>query len=143
MNLLEKAIVMATEAHAGQIDKGGQAYILHPLAVMSRVSSTDARIVAVLHDVIEDTSITVEDLEKEGFPMHIREAVLTVTKREDESYQAFIERIAKNELAVEVKLADLEENMNVGRIPKVTQKDKDRFVKYKQAYDRLKNRYSS
>lgn len=138
MNLLEKAIMIAAEAHAGQIDKGGQTYILHPLAVMSRVSSTDAKIVAVLHDVIEDTPITVEDLKKEGFPIHIREAILAVTRTEDESYETFIERIAQNELAVEVKLADLEENMKLDRILKVTQKDKDRIVKYKQAYDHLK-----
>jgi GTP diphosphokinase / guanosine-3',5'-bis(diphosphate) 3'-diphosphatase len=138
MNLLEKAILIATKAHAGQRDKGGQAYILHPLAVMSRVSSTDAKIVALLHDVIEDTPVTIESLEKECFPSHIREAILAVTREEDETYEDFIERIARNRLAVEVKLADLEENMNLDRIPQVTTKDKERIVKYQQAYDRLK-----
>jgi (p)ppGpp synthase/HD superfamily hydrolase len=140
MNLLEKAIMIAVKAHSGQKDKGGKTYILHPLAVMSRVSSTDAKIAAVLHDVVEDTSVTVEDLEKEGFPANITEAILAVTRQENESYEAFIARVAQNELAVEVKLADLEENMNVTRIPEVTQKDKDRIAKYKRAYEYLKNR---
>ncbi|MCH5584512.1 GTP pyrophosphokinase [Shimazuella sp. AN120528] len=139
MNLLEKAILIAVKAHAGQIDKGGQAYILHPLAVMSRVSSTDAKIVAVLHDVIEDTPITMEILQKEGFPVHIREAILAVTRQEKETYEAFIERTAQNSLAVEVKLADLEENMNLDRLPQVTSKDKERLAKYREAYNRLKS----
>ncbi len=139
MNLLEKAILIATKAHAGQIDKGGQVYILHPLAVMSRVTSVDAKIVAVLHDVIEDTMITSEVLETEGFPIHIREAILAVTRRANETYDAFIERIAQNCLAVEVKLADLEENMNLDRIPQASAKDKERITKYQKAYNRLKS----
>jgi (p)ppGpp synthase/HD superfamily hydrolase len=138
MNLLEKAIILATKAHAGQQDKGEQPYILHPLAVMSRVASIDAKIVAVLHDVIEDSTVTVDDLQDEGFSDVIIQAVLAVTRQEHETYEAFIDRVSQYDLAVEVKLADLEENMNLDRIPNPSVKDKQRLARYQQAYYRLK-----
>jgi (p)ppGpp synthase/HD superfamily hydrolase len=133
MNLLEKAILIAVKAHQGQVDKGGHPYILHPLAVMNRVKSSDAKIIAVLHDVLEDTEMTAEDLQKEGFPQEIIDAICAVTRMEEETYEAFLQRIAKNALAVEVKLADIAENRNLSRIPNPTAKDKQRIKKYEQA----------
>jgi (p)ppGpp synthase/HD superfamily hydrolase len=137
MHLLEKAILIATHAHKDQVDKGGAPYILHPIAVMSRVSSIEAKIVAILHDVIEDTPVTLEQLRTENFPDNVLSALLLLTHSEDEPYFSYIERISKHSLAKEVKIADLEENMNLERIPKPSRKDLERVQKYQSAYRKL------
>lgn len=93
MSTLERAIAVAARAHEGQYDKGGAAYILHPLRVMMRVSTPEQRIVAVLHDVLEDTPLTLSDLAREGFPLKILAAVLALSRREGESYEAFVVRL--------------------------------------------------
>lgn len=107
MSSLERAILLATRAHDGQFDKGGAAYILHPLRVMQRVSTPEQRIVAVLHDVLEDTPLTLADVARAGFPLKILAALLALSRRTDERYEDFMVRLGSDPLAREVKLADL------------------------------------
>ncbi|MGV3709508.1 MAG: HD domain-containing protein [Gemmatimonas sp.] len=133
MSTLERAIVIAAEAHAGQQDKAGESYILHPLRVMQRVSTNDARIVAVLHDVVEDTPWTLQQLSAEGFSSAIVDAVDALTRREHESYDAFVIRAGKNAIARSVKLADLADNMELTRIKEPGAKDFERMERYKRA----------
>jgi (p)ppGpp synthase/HD superfamily hydrolase len=115
MATIEKALQIATKAHEGQLDKEGLAYILHPLRVMNSVEGEVAKIVAVLHDVIEDTSVTEDDLRREGFGESLITAVRCVTHRRDESYADYVVRCKGNEVARKVKLADLEDNSRLGR----------------------------
>ncbi len=138
MSLLEKAIFIAVEAHRGQQDKSGSSYILHPLSVMARVEGETEKIVAVLHDVVEDTAWTLEKLKGEGFPNEILTALDCVTKREGESYEDFVKRAASNPVARRVKLADLEDNMDLRRMKTVEQKDLERLAKYLAAWRYLK-----
>ena len=112
MHLLEKAIVLATEAHAGQVDKAGLPYILHPLAVMLSVHTMDEKIVAVLHDTIEDTDLLTADLITAGFSHEIIEAVMAISKQDGESYGDYLERVKASPLALSVKLSDIGHNMS-------------------------------
>jgi (p)ppGpp synthase/HD superfamily hydrolase len=139
MNPLESAIAIAVRAHAGQADKSGQPYILHPLRVMFRCQTDEQRIVAVLHDVIEDTSVTADDLRSQGFSEAILTALDCVTKRDGESYEAFVERAAANPIARQVKLADLEDNMDLRRLgaADLGQRETDRLSRYIRAWHRL------
>ena len=135
---LERAIQIAVTAHAGVKDRGGNAYILHPLNVMMRVDTEEEKIVAVLHDVIEDTDWTFEDLRDEGFSEIIIEALETVTKKsENEDYEKFILRSRGNEIGRKVKTADLRENLDVTRIGDLVEKDIERINKYKRALKTL------
>ena len=135
---LEKAIQIAVEAHAGAKDRGGKAYILHPISVMMRCETDEEKIVAILHDVVEDTDWTFEALREEGFTATIIEALKTVTKHsEDEDYDEFIQRSLKNEIGRKVKIADLRENLDVTRIGELTEKDIERINKYKRALKTL------
>ena len=134
MSLLEKAISIAVEAHRGQKDKSGAPYILHPLSVMSRVAGETEKIVAVLHDVVEDTPWTMEALRREGFPDEVLTALDCVTKREGEAYDDFVKRSGSNPVARQVKLADLEDNMDLRRMKAVTPKDTERLAKYLTAW---------
>lgn len=138
---LEKFIVIATEAHAGQVDKGGHPYILHPIRVMLRCTTLEERVVAILHDVLEDTDWAkygVYALEREGLTKDMSEALLCLTRRPEESYEDFIERIALNPLATRVKLADLADNMDVSRLSSWTPADESRMRKYAKARERLR-----
>ena len=131
---LERAIQIAVEAHAGVKDKGGKAYILHPISVMMRCETDEEKIVAILHDVVEDTDWTFGALREEGFTDTIIEALKTVTKHsDDEDYDEFIQRSSKNEIGRKVKIADLRENLDVTRIGELTDKDIERINKYKRA----------
>ncbi len=136
---LERAIELAVEYHKGQVDKAGKPYILHPLRLMMSVNKDDEKIVAVMHDIVEDTDITLDDLRNEGFSGEVIDAIECVTKREGEDYQSFIDRIAHNPLATKVKLADLEDNMDLSRLSDVTEKDLERVEKYKKAKEQLLN----
>ena len=131
---LEKSIIIAAQAHQGQEDKGGDPYILHPLKMMFRMTSDTERMVAILHDVVEDTDWTFDDLEEEGFPAEVLEAVDCLTRRDGESYEEFIKRVNTNPIARQVKIADLEDNMDIKRISNLTCKDMKRFMKYHQAW---------
>ncbi|WP_085648882.1 MULTISPECIES: HD domain-containing protein [unclassified Pseudomonas] len=135
---LERAIAIAATAHAGQVDKGGAPYILHPLKVMLRMSSLEERIVAVLHDVVEDCGISLEDLRKEGFSEAVLSAIESVTKVPGESYEDFVERAAQNPIGRVVKLADLEENSDLSRIDSPSWEDLERIEKYRRAIGRLR-----
>ena len=138
MNKLQRAIEIATEAHKGQVDKSGKDYIGHPLRVMEMGKTEEERIVGVLHDVIEDTDWTFEKLAEEGFSDEVIAALKCVTKTsENEDYDDFIDRIKKNPLAVAVKLNDLSDNMDIRRLPYLSDKDVKRLKKYLKAYKRL------
>ena len=135
---LEDAIALAVEAHRGQRDKAGQTYILHPLRVMMRLETEPERMVAVLHDVVEDSPWTLERLRGLGYPEEVLGALDCLTKREGETYEAFIERLLPNPLARRVKRADLEDNLDVRRLPAVTAKDSERLARYRAAWARLR-----
>ena len=138
MSTLERAIEIATEAHRGQFDKAGNDYIGHPLRVMAAGKTTEEKIVGVLHDVIEDTDWTFERLAAEGFSAEVIEALRCVTKlSENEPYDKFIARVKANPLAVAVKLNDLTDNMDIRRLPYISDKDVKRLKKYLKAYKQL------
>lgn len=138
MSTLERAISIAARAHEGQRDKAGAPYILHPLRVMMRMAEDDERIVAVLHDVIEDTSVTLSVLRAEGFSEQVLEALEHLTRRPDEDYEQFIVRAAKTALSRRVKLADLEDNSDLGRFANASEADRLRAEKYRRALDQLR-----
>ena len=138
MSTLERAIEIATEAHRGQFDKAGNNYIGHPLRVMSAGKTLNEKIVGVLHDVVEDSNWTFEQLSNEGFSDEIIAALRCVTKlSEDEPYDEFIERVKKNNLAIAVKINDLSDNMDIRRLKELTEKDFQRLQKYHRAYTQL------
>ena len=138
MSTLERAIEIATEAHRGQLDKAGCDYIEHPLRVMAAGKSLDEKIVGVLHDVVEDTNWTFEGLAAEGFSTEVIEALRCVTKlSESEPYDKFIARVKRNPLAVAVKLNDLSDNMDIRRLPYLSDKDVKRLKRYLKAYKQL------
>ena len=138
MSTLERAIEIATEAHRGQLDKAGNEYIQHPLRVMAAGRTTSEKIVGVLHDVVEDSNWTLEQLAAEGFSGEIIEAIQCLTKlSESEPYDKYIARIKTNKLAVAVKLNDLTDNMDIRRLPYLSDKDVKRLKKYLKAYKKL------
>ena len=138
MSTLERAIEIATQAHEGQVDKAGNAYIGHPLRVMAMGKTEQEKIAGVLHDIVEDTPWTFEMLEAEGFAPEIIAALKCVTKiSENEDYDDFIERVKKNPLAVAVKINDLTDNMDIRRLPYLSDKDVKRLKKYLKAYKKL------
>lgn len=132
MSTIEKAIEIAASAHAGQRDKAGQPYILHPLRVMLRVTDEYEQIAAVLHDVVEDTSITLEQLTLEGFPREVLQAIDALTKRPGETRLEAAHRAAADPIAKAVKLADNAENIDLSRISNPTEKDHARCKEYEQ-----------
>lgn len=138
IDALERAIQIAVNAHAGQKDKGNNAYILHPLRLMHSAKEYTEKIVAVLHDVIEDTDVTFDDLANEGFPQDVLFAVDCITKRKGEVYKNYLERVKKSDIAKVVKLADLEDNCDLSRINFPTEKDFERVKKYKASLAALK-----
>ena len=132
MSQLEQAIELATKLHAGQVDKAGQDYIHHPLRVMNAVAGEVEKIVAVLHDTLEDTPITFEELEH-IFGEAIATAVQALSRLEGEDYFDFIKRVKQNSVAVTVKIADLQDNMDLSRIATISEQDIARQEKYQQA----------
>lgn len=114
--MLKKALEIACKAHNGQVDKGGNPYILHPIGVALNCNTQQEKIVALLHDVVEDTPITIEDLRMAGFANGIIDAVKCLTKTEGEEYKDFIKRVSTNKLATQVKIRDLKDNMDVTRL---------------------------
>jgi (p)ppGpp synthase/HD superfamily hydrolase len=140
MPTLEDAIALAVDVHRGQVDKAGWPYILHPLRVMLALETEAERIVGVLHDVVEDSGrhdptrqITIADLRAKGYSEAVLEALDRVTKRDDEDYGAFIARVRPSPLARRVKLADIADNLDVRRLPTVTDRDANRLNRYLQA----------
>ena len=137
MATLERAIAIAAEAHTGQVDKAGAPYILHPIRVMLRVPSIEEKMTAVLHDVVEDTTITLDMLLAEGFPREVVRAVDALTKRSGETYEAFVARAVMDPIGRSVKLADLAENSDLTRIQSPTTKDIERVEKYRRAITQI------
>ncbi|MFN5854677.1 MAG: GTP pyrophosphokinase [Pseudanabaenaceae cyanobacterium] len=135
--LLATAITIATQAHEGQTDKAGQPYIQHPLAVMARVDSPEAKIVAVLHDSLEDSNLVAQDLVDAGFTPEIVAAVQAITKRPGESYEEYLDRVMSNPLAMTVKIADVSHNMDITRIANPTDADYQRLARYEVVLQRL------
>jgi len=140
MSTLNRAIEIATKAHEGATDKYKAPYINHVTRVMNMGKTENEKIVGMLHDVIEDTNWTFEDLEKEGFSKEVIDALRCVTKTsEDEDYQEFTNRVKINPLAVKVKLNDLTDNLDIKRMPLVLESDLKRLNKYLKAYNELLN----
>ena len=134
MPTLERALQIAVTAHAGQKDKAGGAYIFHPIRVMSRCRTPEAKIVGLLHDVVEDTSVTFDNLEAEGFSTAVLDALRLLTHDKAVPYETYIEHIKSNPTATEAKLADLEDNMDIRRLQEVDEKAGARFRRYLAAY---------
>jgi len=134
--LLGKVLVLATNAHAGQFDRGGKPYILHPLKVMHYLKTDDEELqcIALLHDVVEDTDTSWKDLEAIGCTERVLNAVRALTKLPGQTYDEYKEVVFANEDAMRVKLCDLRHNTDIRRLKGVTQKDVDRITKYNQFF---------
>lgn len=138
MSSLNNAIDLAVRAHAGQFDKADEPYILHPLRVMLKMKTERERIVAVLHDVVEDSWITLESLLSLGYDKEIVNAIDHLTRRHGGSYENFIERVSECKMATRVKIADLEDNMDLTRLKEIREVDRRRNEKYLVALHRLR-----
>lgn len=139
MSTLETAIKIAVDAHTGQVDKAGKPYILHPLRVMFSMDTDNEQIVAVLHDVVEDTDWTFGRLREVGFPEDVLDAIYSVTRQAGESYMEFIRRAGQNEVGRKVKMADLKDNLDLSRIAEPTKKDHKRMARYRKALEILES----
>ena len=135
--LVDLALKIAIRAHEGQKDKSGREYVMHPIRVAERCKDPKAKIVALLHDTLEDTDVTGEYLREQGFPEEIVEGILSVTKHEGETYEEFVRRASKNPIGKEVKKADLEDNMDIRRLKEITDEDVKRLRKYLRAWQYL------
>jgi (p)ppGpp synthase/HD superfamily hydrolase len=142
--LLNKMLVLATNSHEGQYDKGGNPYILHPLKVMHYLRSQDEELqcIALGHDLCEDTNVTFTQLKEEGFTDRIIEGIRCLTKQNGETYEEYKERVFSNEDAMKVKKADLRHNTDIRRLKGATQKDIDRTAKYYRFYLELESKLS-
>jgi len=137
MATLETALALASRAHTGTLDKGGEPCILHPLRVMAGVTDPDAKIVAILHDVVEDTDVTMADLRTKGFSSAVLTAVELLTHRPEQSYADYVIACKADPLARQVKMADLRDNANLDRLllrPKTFDKDSARMHRYVLSY---------
>ena len=135
--MLELALSIATEAHGGQFDKAGIDYIEHPIFVASQVDSEEEKAVALLHDVIEDSSVTAEELLNAGLPETVVTAVQILSKKKGQDYQTYLKTVKSNPLARAVKLADLKHNSDLSRLETITDKDLEGLEKYKKTIDYL------
>ena len=132
MSTLERAIELAARAHAGQVDKAGQPYLLHPLRLMFAVRTPHERMAAVLHDIVEDTAVTFDDLIAEGFAAEVVAAVRALTKTKGEARRDAARRAAADPVARVVQLADVTDNMDLSRLPAPSEKDLARMKEYEQ-----------
>lgn len=136
---LEESIAFSAIAHKGQLDKNRQPYILHPIRVMLMMLTFAERTVAILHDVVEDTGVTLEDLRAKGYPENIVQGVDSVTKRDGESYEDFVRRAAKDPIGSKVKKADILDNISPMRQYSLSPAHSDRLkTKYVKALDILR-----
>ncbi|TVL99382.1 MAG: guanosine-3',5'-bis(diphosphate) 3'-pyrophosphohydrolase [Candidatus Brocadia sp. WS118] len=137
MSTIERAIQIAARAHAGQVDKAGAPYVFHPLRLMLSLDTPGQQMAAILHDVVEDTLVTFEDLKAEGFPAEVVEAVRVLTKLPGESRLEAAHRAVRNPIARAVKLADVADNMDLKRIANPTERDYARLKEYEQVKEVL------
>jgi (p)ppGpp synthase/HD superfamily hydrolase len=142
--MLSSAIHIATNAHHGQFDKGGNPYILHPFAVMGllEVEEEELQCMALLHDVVEDTRITYQELRDAGMSDRVIEGVKILTKQRGQSYEEYKELVFSSRDAMIVKLADLTHNTDIRRLKGVSQKDIDRMAKYHVFFLEIKSKLS-
>ena len=138
--MIWEALQIAYNAHHDQLDKGGNAYFLHPVFVALQMDTEEEKITAILHDVIEDTDITLEDLKRQGFSENVLAAVDAMTHREGETYMEFIKRLSVNEIARHVKIQDIRNNMDLSRIPEPTKRDWERIEVYMEALTYLEEK---
>lgn len=137
--MLEKAIELALKYHKGQIKNGtGEKFILHVLRVMLKMDTEEEKISAVLHDVIEKSNCTLEDLKHRGFSDKVINTVDALSKRKGEDYSEYIKRVKKDSNAVKIKIADLEENMDIKNTKELTQVDIEKMNRRKKYYRELK-----
>lgn len=136
--LREKAMQIAIKVHSGQLDKAGKPYIAHPVRVERMCSKQEDRLVALLHDTVEDGNIASEYLLIVGFPKEVVDAVLSVSRKRGEDYFDFILRCKANPIGRRVKICDLEDNMDITRLKELTEKDIERLKKYHKAYNILR-----
>ena len=139
MSNLQRALEIAVESHKTQKQKDGTPYALHPIRLSMSLQTEEEKIVAMLHDVVEDTDWTFEDLEREGFNENVMAALRLLTHIDGSPYEEYVERLASNHLAKSVKKADLTDNMDFKRIPEPTEKDFARLQKYHRAWRRLRD----
>lgn len=139
MSILAKAIMFASEKHVNQTDKGGHAYILHPLRMMMRLRTNDEELkaIAVLHDVVEDCKVSFDDLKSLGMTERVIEGVRALTKQNGETYEQFIDRASLNRDAMLVKREDLRDNSDITRLKGISAKDIERMTKYMAAFRKL------
>ena len=133
MSILDAVIALACRVHAGQVDKSGKPYILHPLRLMLKFETLDEQVVSVLHDVVEDSDVTLDELRQLGLSEHVIRAIDCLSKRPGEVYEDFIARIRPDELARKVKIEDIRDNLNLTRLPTLEAKDLERIAKYHKA----------
>ena len=136
-SMFDIALSIARQAHEGQLDKAGVDYIEHPIYVASQVDTEEEKAVALLHDVIEDSPFTAEELLLAGLPETVVTAVQILSKKKGQDYQTYLENVKSNSLARVVKLADLKHNSDLSRLETITDKDLERLEKYKKAIDYL------
>lgn len=136
--LIDTALSFALDIHRGQEDRGGQAYILHPLTLMMQMDTTAERLAAILHDTIEDSDRTLDDIRALGLPAEVVEAVYLLTHDKSAmTYEDYVLRLKSNPIARKVKLADLQHNMDIRRTGPVDPADLPRLNKYLRAWDTL------
>ena len=133
------ALKLCFEAHKDQIDKSGMPYVFHPFHLAEQMADENTTIVALLHDVIEDTEYTLDDLRKFGFAEDVLSAISLMTHADDVPYMEYVVKIKTNPIAKAVKLADLKHNSDMSRLDRITQTDEERVKKYKQAIELLEN----
>ena len=131
--LTKKALSLCFDAHKGQVDKSGLPYVFHPFHLAMEMTDELSTVVALLHDVIEDSDYTLQDLENMGFPPAVLEAISLMTHQEGVPYMEYVANIKTNPLARVVKMADLRHNSNIARVDNPTEKDYARVEKYRQA----------
>ena len=136
-SMVNLALSIARQAHEGQLDKAGVDYIKHPIYVASQVETEEEKAVALLHDVLEDSSVTAEELLIAGLPETVVTTVQVLTKQTGQDYQTYLQAVKSNPLACRVKLADLKHNSDLSRLTSITEKDRERLKKYKKAIDFL------
>lgn len=137
--LTKKAILIAYKAHKDQLDKSGMPYILHPFHLAEQMKDEKTTIIALLHDTIEDTDITFDDLRKEGFGEDIIASLKLLTHEKSVPYIEYVKKIKSDKYATEVKKADLRHNSDLSRLTIITEKDLKRVEKYKKALEILEN----
>ena len=134
---LEDTINLAVEAHRGRRDKLGRPYILHPLRLMSRLSTPVEQMAALLHDVIADSDLSIDDFRERGYEAEIIEALDRLNRRDDESFDAFMARISENAVARRVKIADLADNLDLTNWSEIGEPERERLVRYRRGWETL------